>query len=273
MGSDYRQAASLPGVEPTVTYINFGANAAAAYELTPKTSIGASMTLAYSLLEVGLLSGAGIQEAFGVRGGVGVIHNLGPVKVGLNYNSPLEMDYDNSVRTSSGFSDVQLQQPQELILGVSSTPELWPNLMVEANLIYKNWDDADLYEDIWRDTYTLQLGGQYALTDKLKLRAGYSYTTDLLKENGLGNSLAGLTDLQTPLGAVQINPGVLQLVQATLADPTWNNNITIGLGYELTEKLSANVHAGYAWGPDRTVGVFEIETSVISAGAGLTWNF
>ncbi len=270
LGSDYRTNID---VQPSVTYINFGANAAAAYELSPRTSIGASMTLAYSLLEVGLVSNSSIQEAFGVRGGLGFIHDLGPVKVGLNYNSKLELDFDNVVRTSPGvMSDLTLEQPQELILGVSTTPELWSDVMLEANLIYKNWDAAETYEDIWRDTYTLQLGGQYVVTDKLKLRAGYSISTRLLKKN-LDSTLGGLSTLEAGGSAVPLSPGALQFVQATLADPAWSNNITVGLGYDFTDKLTANLHAGYGWGPDRTLGSNKIEVGIISAGAGLTWNF
>lgn len=270
LGSDYRTTNVL---QPTVTYINFGANAAAAYQLTPKTSIGANFTLSYALLELGLVSNTAIEEAMGVRGGLGIIHDLGPVKVGLNYNSELAMKFDNVVRTSPGvMSDVDMEQPQEIILGISTTPDLWSDWLLEANLIYKNWDNADLHKDLWKDTYTLQLGGQYSVSNKLKLRAGYSYTTDLLKENGLGNSIGGVSSLEASGSTVPIDPTVIQFVQA-LADPFWNNNATLGLGYEITDTLGVDVHAGYAWGRDRTIGANKIEVGVFSLGAGLTWNF
>ena len=270
LGSDYRTTNVL---QPTVTYLNFGANVAAGYQLTPKTSIGATVTASNALLELGLVSNTAMEEALGFRAGLGVIHDFGLVKAGLNYNSELAMKFDNVVRTSPGvMSDVDMEQPQELVLGVSSTPELWSDLLLEANLIYKNWDNADLHKDLWKDTYTLQLGGQYSVNSKFKLRAGYSYTTDLLKENGLGNSIGGVSSLEAGGGTVPIDATVIQFVQA-LADPFWNHSATLGLGYELTDSMGLDVHAGYSWGRDQTIGANNIEVGVISLGAGLTWNF
>lgn len=270
LGSDYRSNNAL---QPTVTYLNFGANAAAGYQLTDKTSIGATVTVSYALLELGLVSNTSMQEDIGVRGGLGIIHDFGPVKAGLNYNSELALEFDDVVRSAPGvMSDADLEQPQEVIVGIATTPDLWTNFLLEANLIYKNWDNADLHKDIWKDTYTLQLGGQYDVTSKFKLRAGYSYTTDLLKENGLGNSIGGVNSLEAGGGAVPISPMVIEFVQA-LADPYWNHHATLGFGYELTNTLGVDLHAGYAWGRDRSIGANDVEVGVFSLGAGLTWNF
>jgi long-chain fatty acid transport protein len=272
LGSDYRSSHPL---DPTVTYLTFGANAAAAYDLSPKTSVGASVTLAYSLLEVGLVSNTAIQEAFGIRSGVGITHDLGLAKVSANYNTELRLNFDNVVQSApSTYQNLTLEQPREVILGIASTPEMWTDLLVEADFIYKNWEDAELYKDIWKDTYTFQLGGQYALNNKLKLRAGYSYTTDLAKESGLGNSVGKLTSLNvTGLGAVPVSPALTQLIQATLADPFWNNNVTAGIGYAFTDTVSADLHIGYGWGRDRALGANTTETSIYTGGAGLTWKF
>lgn len=271
LGADYRNSHPL---DPTVTFITFGANMAAAYDISPSTTIGASMTLAYGLLEMGLVSNTGIQEAFGVRGGLGVTHDLGGIKVGLNYNSELTLDFDDVVQTSPNvYSDLQVQQPQEVILGIASTPDLWTDLLLEANVIYKNWENADTYKDIWKDTYTLQLGGQYKLNNKFKLRTGYSYTSDLLKENGLGNSVGGLTSLAAGGGSVPVNPALIQFMQSTLADPFWNHSVTVGMGYAFTDSIGLDMNAGYSWGPDQTIGANKIEVGLFSVGAGVTWEF
>jgi len=271
LGADYRNSHPL---SPTVTFITFGANVAAAYDLTPQTTVGASVTLAYSLLEIGLLPGTGIQETFGLRTGVGITHDLGPVMVSANYNSKLTLDFNQVTETTPGnFTDLTLEQPQEIIVGIATTDATSENFLVEANVIYKNWENARLYEDIWKDTYTFQLGGQYNLTNKLKLRAGYSYTTDLLKENGLGNSVGKLGSLAVGGATVPISPGVVQLVQATLADPLWNHNATAGLGYDLTDTITADLNIGYGWGSDTNIGANRVETAVFTGGAGLTWEF
>lgn len=273
LSADYKSSHPLA---PTVTYMVFGANLAAGYALSPKTSVGASATLAYGLLELGLLSNTSMVEAFGVRGGLGITHDLGPVKVSANYNSKLRINFDKVTESAPGiFQDVAIEQPQEFIVGVASTPAMWKDLLIEANVIYKNWENAELYKDIWQDTYTFQLGSQYALNNKLKLRAGYSYTTDLLKKSGLGNSVGKLTSMNVPGlgGAVPVSPAIIQLVQSTLADPFWNNNLTAGIGYAFTDTVNLDLHVGYGWGPDRTIGANQIETHIYTVGGGFSWKF
>jgi long-chain fatty acid transport protein len=271
LGADYRNSHPLA---PTVTFLTFGANAAAAYNVSPQTTVGASVTLAYGLLEIGLLQGTGMQETFGLRAGLGITHDLGPVMLSANYNSKLTLDFNQVAETTPGnFNDLTLEQPQEVIIGIATTDKTSQNFLVEANIIYKNWDNARLYEDIWKDTYTFQLGGQYNLTNKLKLRAGYSYTTDLLKENGLGSSVGKLNSLAAGGATVPLNPALVQLVQATLADPLWNHNATAGLGYDLTDTITADLNIGYGWGSDTQIGANRVETAVFTGGAGLTWKF
>ena len=160
-----------------------------------------------------------------------------------------------------------------MIFGIASTPELWTDLLLEANVIYKNWDNAETYQDIWKDTYTLQLGGQYKLNNKFKLRAGYSYTSDLLKENGLGSSLGEVNSLNVGGSAAPISPGLIQFIQSTLADPFWNHSVTVGLGYDFNENTTLDVHGGYGFGPDQTIGANQIEVGIFSVGAGVTWTF
>jgi len=215
-----------------------------------------------------------MQETFGLRAGLGITHDLGPVMLSANYNSKLTLDFNQVAETTPGnFNDLTLEQPQEVIIGIATTDKTSQNFLVEANIIYKNWDNARLYEDIWKDTYTFQLGGQYNLTNKLKLRAGYSYTTDLLKENGLGSSVGKLNSLAAGGATVPLNPALVQLVQATLADPLWNHNATAGLGYDLTDTITADLNIGYGWGSDTQIGANRVETAVFTGGAGLTWKF
>lgn len=164
-----------------------------------------------------------------------------------------------------------MEQPWELILGVASTPALWPNLLLETNVILKNWGDAAAYEDIWEDTATFALDGQYTIS-KLKLRLGYSYTTDLLKKD-VSASIAGLPSIQTPLGTTPISVPLVQFIQSTLADPFWNHQVTVGAGYALSDTIRADLHVGYSYGKDRSIGANRIEVELLTAGAGITWSF
>jgi long-chain fatty acid transport protein len=269
LGADFREDTPLA---PVVELIVFGANMEAAYDITEKTTVGAGMTLAFGLLEFGLVSNTATQETFGLRGNLGVTHDLGPVMLGLTYNSELELDFENVTESSPGnFSDVKLEQPREIIVGLATTSAMMPNLLIEANVMWKNWDDAEGYQDIWQDTYTLALGGQYTIS-KWKLRAGYSYSSDL-ENDDVGNSLAKLTSLNSPFGVLPVSPPLVQFVQATLTQPYWQQQITAGVGYALTDKINFDVQAGYAFDGDRTIGATKLEVNEFQLGAGFTWAF
>ena len=86
LASDFE---GITGLSPIVTFLTFGANVGAAYEITDNLSIGGYGTLAYELLEFGLVSNTSVKSAFGVRGGVGLTYDAGPVTLGANYDSPL----------------------------------------------------------------------------------------------------------------------------------------------------------------------------------------
>lgn len=270
LGADFRNANPLAQV---VELVVFGANADVAYELSPKTSIGASMTLAFGLLEFGLTSNTALQETFGLRGALGLTHDLGPAMVSLTYNSELNLDFDDVTETAPRvFSDIELEQPQEIVVGLSSTPSLWRDLLIEANVIWKNWDNASGYRDIWEDNYTLALGGQYTI-DKWKLRLGYSHASDF-KKDAVGNSLAGITTLNVPgLGVVPVSPALVQFVQATLTQPYWRQQLSGGFGYALIDSIQLDVQAGYAFDGERTIGGTRLDVNEFQAGVGFTWTF
>jgi len=270
LGADFRDANPLGQV---VQLIVFGANVGLGYELTPNTSIGAGLTLSYGLLEFGLTSNTASQETFGGRGTLGLTHDLGPIKASLTYNSELALDFDNVIQTTpSSFGNIDLEQPRELIAGIATTPALWPNLLLETNLIWKNWEDAKGYQDIWKDTYTLALGGQYKV-NKWKLRVGYSYTTDLQKKN-VGNTLAGINSLNVPgQGVAPMSKPLVQFIQATLTQPYWQQQISAGIGYEITDRVHVDLHAGYAFDGDRRIAGTELDVNEFQMGAGFTWAF
>ncbi len=270
LGADFRTANSLAQV---VELIVFGANTDVAYELTPKTSIGASLTLAFGLLEFGLTSNTALQETFGTRVSLGVTHDLGRVMVGVTYNSELELDFGEVTETAPRvFNDIELEQPQEVIFGFSTTPSLWPNLLIETNVIWKNWDNASGYDDVWEDNYTLAVGGQYTRGD-WKFRLGYSYASDLQKDN-VGSSLAGITTLNVPgLGVVPVSPPLLQFIQATLTQPFWQQQLSGGFGYALNDSIQFDLQVGYAFDGERTIGGTSIDVNEFQAGFGFSWLF
>ena len=269
LGADFRTATAL---RPQVELIVFGANVGGAYQITPQLSVGASGTVAFGLLELGLLSNTALKHDFGFRGTVGATYDTGPAIVSLTYNSPLSLSFKNVTETAPGqLSTFDLQQPQEAIVGVASSPRLWQNLLLEADLIYKNWGNADGYKDVWKDQGILALGAQYTMGQWVG-RLGYSYSSDLQKDN-VGNSIGNFNSLSFGGGAVPISPSLVKFVQATLVQPYWQQQIAAGVGYKFNQKVRVDLQGAYAFDGDRRIGGTKVEVNEFQLGSAFTWNF
>jgi len=270
LGSDFRTVS--PAVEPIVELVVFGANFGGAYDVTDNLTIGASTTLGFGLLELGLTSNTGLTHSFGVRGSAGFTYDLGPIQVGGVYNSPMHLSFDNVTETQPDqFSDFDLEQPQEVGFGLATTPEVFDNLLLEANVRWKNWGGAEAYEDIWDNQVISAVGGQYT-TGPWALRLGYAYSTDLQKDD-VGNGIGDLDTLNVGGQTVPVNAALIEFVQATLTQPFWQQQVSAGVGYEITANLRLDVQAGYAFDGDRTIGATDIEVNEFQTGAGFTWRF
>lgn len=281
LASDFRSAS----LNPVVTYIVFGANMALAYEVNDKLTVGAGVQLAYSLFEVGLTSNTSIQQDIGVRGMVGFTYDLGQVMIGGTYQSNLKFTWDEVTAVDVGpqgliFDDVALTQPQEIEIGIATTDAFSEKWLFELDAIWLNYSDATLFEDIWVDQYIIGLGAQYK-TGKWALRAGYNYHLDL-RRNDVSDvtSLSNLTQLVAPVGEngapvpVPVTPGFVQLVQATLAQPYWNHQVSSGVGYQFNDSMRVDLSATLAFGdPEDFGGNTLTDIWEFHAQFGFAWAF
>ncbi|MDT8345735.1 MAG: outer membrane protein transport protein [Thermohalobaculum sp.] len=270
LGADFRNVS--PIVRPKVEFLSFAANFGAAYDLTEDLTIGAAATLGFGLLELGLVDNTALKDAFGFRGSVGATYDLGPVAIGASYTSPLKYEFEGVTETSPGtFTDFDLTLPQMVGFGIATTDLFASDWLVEFNYRWKNWSNADGFEDVWQDQHIFALGGQYRMGD-LAFRLGYSYSTDLQKKN-VGNSIGSIGSLALGGGTVPVTPDLVQFVQATLTQPFWQQQISAGAGYQVTERLRLDVQGGYAFDGDRSIGGTDIEVNEFQVGAGFTWTF
>lgn len=270
LGADFRNVS--PAVRPKVEFLSFAANVGAGYEVTDDFSIGVSGVIGFGLLELGLVDNTALKDAFGFRGSVGATYDLGPIQIGAVYNSPLSYEFDHVTETSPGnFTDFKLTLPQDAAIGISTTDALFDDLLLEFDVRWKNWGDANGFEDVWQDQFIFSLGGQYDVGD-MSFRLGYSYLTDLQKKNA-GNKIGSIGSLALGRGTVPVSPALVQFVQATLTQPFWQQQISAGAGYQLTEHVRVDFQAGYAFDGDRSIGATDIEVNEFQVGAGFTWGF
>ncbi len=270
IGSDFRTA---PGsLSPTAELILFGANAGLAYKLNDHWNVGGMLTLGSGYLQVGLLENGSSVHGYGIRATLGTTYEVGPTTLGAYYRSPLSIKYENATKYSAtGFYDLTVEQPQEVALGIANSSLMNGNLLIEADVTWKNWEQADFYQDIYKDQTVFGLGAQLT-QGKFKWRIGYSYADSPIKGN-VGSSVGEATSLVAGGSTVQLNPTLVRYLQATNAEVIWKHQITAGIGYALNNNFHIDVHAATALKEDEQIGGTKVEASAWQFGAGLSWTF
>ncbi len=296
LGADYRGDPFLPlaGAEPglgfaepiglplLVEVISFNANVGAGFQVTPKTSIGASVTIGFGLAQLGTAGDTTGMVAFdtaanaalgtplgtfpdfggttssvhnfGFGGSVGIVHELTPgISISAAYKSAVKYDFEQIlyqdvsavIGGSTGFQTLPLETPAEIIVGIALDGVIAPNLLVEFDVVQKLWDDADALSDAFEDQLLYLLGAQLKV-GKWMLRAGYSHHEDLLKPvpNSTLGPLEGLGVL--PLGPGSASPALstdlIAAVQTTLLPVIWKDSVTVGVGYQFNPVVSLDAY-------------------------------
>jgi long-chain fatty acid transport protein len=211
MGVDYAQ--DLYGGSTLTSYTNMRIAPAAAYRLTDRLSIGVAANLMYALMRYDVAGGMGMVEretagSFGIGATVGVLFR--PVErltLGASYESrstfeAFEFDipsHDVTVMTETGPTTMTVpggtealdfDQPQLATIGAAFEPIA--GLVLAADVQWIRWsetngDDLPAFDSNpdqtggsrwnmgWDDQIVLKVGGQYAATPWLTVRAGYDY--------------------------------------------------------------------------------------------------
>ncbi|MEC4749302.1 outer membrane protein transport protein [Methylomicrobium sp. Wu6] len=281
-----------------VELLSFSANVGAAYEVTPDLSLGAALTVGFGLGQFGTVGNttglAGLSGDFGgttssvhdisIRGALGATYQLTQdVKLGASIKTPLQYHYQNVLSTTVGgsqaYQDVKLEQPLEVTWGIAVNAT--PNLLLEADVAWKNWSKSSLYKDVYKDQFLAMLGGQYSLGN-WQFRSGYSYASKLLRDepNGTvgGFTGVGTLPLDTSVPGVLNSNDLIKVVQTTLGPVVWEHTVTAGVGYAFTPKFRLDSFAAYAFEgtADRStlaLGDYHVNASEWALGAGANFKF
>lgn len=274
LGSDFRNELSTSA--PIVSDLKlFGTNFVIAHQVNSNFSVGSAFTLGIGSLQVGLASNSAVVNATGVGFAVGFDYELANVHIGGKYKSSLSVNYENVTETAPGvYSDFELEQPQEVTFGFSTTDSLWENGFVEVDFRWKNWDEAQGYNGFWKDQMVTSIGGQIE-RGNWQFRSGYSYSSDILKDaEDLGNNIGDLSQVYIPgAGVVPISPTFIQLFQATATNGYWKQNFSLGIGYKIGENIALDVYSGISFDGEVTISPgLEAEGRVMYIGSGITWR-
>lgn len=240
-----------------------------------KWSFGLAFHIDYASLDLG--DGSSNNYGYGVQ--VGAIYKpTEKLSFGLNYVSPQNVDFDNvSDFDGDGSKDtLKLEMPQTVGLGAAY--QLTSKLLVEADVKWVNWSSANGYEDFdWDDQWVFAIGGQYAVTTKLKLRAGYNYASNPVNEHN------GFNGMQMTSVQGKSMPAYYYETFRIIGFPAIaEHHLSFGIGYAFTPRFEVNFGYMHAFsnsisetGTDITGRPVELKSDLSedSLDFGLTWRF
>lgn len=270
VGSDYRGKSG--SLDPLAELLVFGANAGVAHQLNEKLSIGAMATIGMGLGQAGLTSNTASTSNFGIRGTLGLTYASGPSTVGAYYRSPLAIKYENMVQYSAnGFHSPTFEQPQEVGLGLANESLMGGKLLLAADVVWKDWSSADSYRDLYEDQTIFALGAQYS-TGPYRFRAGYAHADSPIKQN-VGSSVGSISSLLVGGVTTPMNPTLTRYVQATNTEVIWEDQVSLGVGMDVTKNITFDAHAGYGLKRDEQIGATKVDAGAFQAGVAFTWHF
>ena len=247
---------------------------AIAFQPSDKWSFGLALHLNYGSLDLrqGTSSNYGIGAQFGV-----IYKPVDNLSFGLTYVSPQKIDHDdvNDFDGDGRLDGLTLESPQQIGFGVSY---YFVKILVEADIKWLNWANADGYEDFdWKNQWVFAIGAQFKPIPNLTLRAGYNYGKSPLEENdgfvgGAGKTVQGKT-LPTYYYETFRVIGFPAIVE---------HHVTVGIGYDFSPTFG--VHLGYMYGFENKIKetgtdffgqpvTLESSLSEQSIDFGLLWRF
>lgn len=261
-GVDFRDVPESNGT--SAQYLALDMVAAAGVDLTDRLSLGASFAIGTSFLDGPFVDVGGMTSAYGVRGSVGANYQLAPhTSLGAYWQSKKNLDFKNAALLLAGSTpvDIKFDHPMNFGVGIANSSLMEGRLLLAADAIYMVNSEADFLKAIFKDQWAVQLGSQFAATERVRLRLGYAYN-----ENPMRDIPPGV------IGGVTF-PAV-QYVQGQFAAIT-QHRITAGVGVrDMLPGIDFDLFAGHAF---EATDQFAATTTNISSnywvGFGTTWRF
>jgi long-chain fatty acid transport protein len=248
--------------------------------LTDKLSLGMAVHIDYAMLD--LRGGTSPDYTAGIQLGA-IFMPTNNINIGLSYTSPQEAVHGNI--NLPNLDTLKLESPHQLGLGVSyDIPEAM-NLLVEGDVKWLNWSDANGYKDFdWRDQWVYAVGFQVEPKKNLFLRAGFNYAKNPVKEH---DGFVGAFGAAGPMDVVSVQgtpfPRYYYETFRIIGFPAIvEKHLTLGAGYRFTERFSMNL--GYMHAFEKSISesgtdpfnqpvTLKSTLSEDSLDFGLTWVF
>jgi long-chain fatty acid transport protein len=264
---DFRHVPESHGTNSGQTIFNMPV--ALGVDLTDRLSAGAGISLGIALFDGPFVGVGGMTSDFALRGRAGANYLLTDLTtVGTYYETEQSFTFDNAFVLNPGISqtaaDVQMDLPQNIGFGVANSALMNGSLLIGVDVVYKLWDEADLYAAVYDNQWVVQVGAQQTI-GRYRLRAGYVWAENPIDDTP-GSNIGGI-----------VQPGDLPAVRYTqaLLAITSQHRIAFGLGVtDVLPGIDADLMAGGMFRDSEQLGGFAT-TSIESywIGVGTTWRF
>ena len=238
-------------------------------QVTDRLSLGATGAMGIAFFDGPFVGVGGMTTDYALRGTLGANYQLTDfTTLGAYYQTEQSFRFDNAFILNPGpnqiATDVNMQLPQNFGFGLANNTLMDGQLLLAVDVLYKNWDNADLYKSVYDNQWVVQLGSQYTMGN-YRLRAGYAWAQNPLDANP-GPNLGGV-----------IEPGGLPAVRYTqgLLAITSQHRISAGIGMtDVLPGVDMDLMAGGMFRDNEQLGS-ATQTSIQSywVGFGLTWRF
>lgn len=264
-GVDFRGIPASHGT--SAQYLALDMIGGAGVQLTEQLSLGGSLQIGTSFLDGPFVDISGMVPAYGVRGSIGANYWIAPcTSVGAYWQSKKHFTFDDAALFPGGNSvDVAFDHPENVGLGVANNRLLDGRLLLAFDVLFKRYSQADFLSSIYKDQWVYLFGTQYAITPGTRLRLGYSFNQNPMRDV---NSVS--------IGGVTLPDGVpaMRYVQGQFAAIS-QHRITAGVGKrDMLPGVDVDLFAGYAFDATDRFAATQVNISGnYWVGFGLTWRF
>ena len=155
------------------------------------------------------------------------------------------------------YASIPIEEPRTLGIGISNETFMDGNLLIAADVMWKNWEEADFWGDVYEDQMVYSIGAQMKMGN-WRFRAGYGYADDPTDRDadhikGLPYVCSSATTCNAiPVGhsaanqPLQLGQSVFEYLQASQTEVIYRHRATLGVGYMgfLAPFLNIDGHIG-----------------------------
>ena len=263
---DFRHRPESGGTNTGLTV--FAMPVMAGLQLTERLSVGAGASVGIAVYDGPFIGIGGLTTSYALRGTAGAnFQATERTSIGAYFQTKQSFQFDNAIILPVGGGDgldVDMELPQNLGIGIANQSLLDGRLLVGVDVLYKFWDQADLFRSIYDNQLAVQFGTQLT-TGRFRWRAGYVWAENPLDSNP-GPNLGGIIQ-EGGLPVVRYSQGLLAI--------TSQHRLTLGVGVaDVLPGVDLDLMGGGMFRDQEQLGPFT-ETSSESywLGFGLTWRF